>query len=309
MHISLILAGVKKDSEVLVPGLTFVATANAVSYAGAIPHFVDSEEETFGICPLELDSYLSDTCDIQNNGCLNKITGRQITAIIPVHIFGHPCKIEEILEVAKKYKIEVVEDAAESLGSFYKSKHTGTFGKLGTISFNGNKIITTGGGGMIITDDKQLAHQAKHLTTTAKVPHKWEYVHDQVGYNYRMANLNAAFGCAQLKQLPKFLQSKRDLHKRYCEKLSGLDGIRLLEEPCECSSNYWLQTIVLDDPDVELRNMILAGLNDAGLMSRPAWKGLHKLEHFKECPKMDMLVVNSLEKKIINIPSSSFLCE
>ena len=309
MHISLILAGVKKDSEVLVPGLTFVATANAVSYAGAIPHFVDSEEETFGICPLELDSYLSDTCDIQNNGCLNKITGRQITAIIPVHIFGHPCKIEEILEVAKKYKIEVVEDAAESLGSFYKSKHTGTFGKLGTISFNGNKIITTGGGGMIITDDKQLAHQAKHLTTTAKVPHKWEYVHDQVGYNYRMANLNAAFGCAQLKQLPKFLQSKRDLYKRYCEKLSGLDGIRLLEEPCECSSNYWLQTIVLDDPDVELRNMILAGLNDAGLMSRPAWKGLHKLEHFKECPKMDMLVVNSLEKKIINIPSSSFLCE
>ena len=293
----------------MVPGLTFVATANAVSYAGAIPHFVDSEEETFGICPLELDSYLSDTCDIQNNGCLNKITGRQITAIIPVHIFGHPCKIEEILEVAKKYKIEVVEDAAESLGSFYKSKHTGTFGKLGTISFNGNKIITTGGGGMIITDDKQLAHQAKHLTTTAKVPHKWEYVHDQVGYNYRMANLNAAFGCAQLKQLPKFLQSKRDLHKRYCEKLSGLDGIRLLEEPCECSSNYWLQTIVLDDPDVELRNMILAGLNDAGLMSRPAWKGLHKLEHFKECPKMDMLVVNSLEKKIINIPSSSFLCE
>jgi len=309
LHISLILAGVKKDSEVLVPGLTFVATANAVSYAGAIPHFVDSEEETFGICPPKLDSYLSDTCDIQNNGCLNKITGRQITAIIPVHIFGHPCKIEEILEVAKKYKIKVVEDAAESLGSFYKSKHTGTFGKLGTISFNGNKIITTGGGGMIITDDKQLAHQAKHLTTTAKVPHKWEYVHDQVGYNYRMANLNAAFGCAQLKQLPKFLQSKRDLYKRYCEKLSGLDGIRLLEEPCECSSNYWLQTIVLDDPDVELRNMILTGLNDAGLMSRPAWKGLHKLEHFKEFPKMDMLVVNSLEKKIINIPSSSFLCE
>jgi len=309
LHISLILAGVKKNSEVLVPGLTFVATANAVCYAAAIPHFVDSEEETFGICPQKLDTYLSDICDIQNDVCVNKKTGRQITAIIPVHIFGHPCKIEEILEVAKKYKIEVVEDAAESLGSFYKGKHTGTFGRLGTISFNGNKIITTGGGGMILTDDEELAHQAKHLTTTAKVPHKWEYVHDQVGYNYRMANLNAAFGCAQLKQLPKFLQSKRDLHKRYCEKLSGLDGIRLLEEPCECSSNYWLQTIVLDDPDVELRNMILAGLNDAGLMSRPAWKGLHKLEHFKECPKMDMLVVNSLEKKIINIPSSSFLCE
>jgi len=309
LHISLILAGVKKDSEVLVPGLTFAATANAVCYAGAIPHFVDSEEETFGICPQKLDSYLSDTCDIQNDVCINKKTGRPIIAIIPVHIFGHPCKIDALLEVANKHNLEVVEDAAESLGSFYKGKHTGTFGKLGIISFNGNKIITTGGGGMIITDDKQLAHLAKHLTTTAKVPHRWEYVHDQVGYNYRMPNLNAAFGCAQLKQLPEFLQSKRGLFENYSEQLSGLNGIRLLEEPSECSSNYWLQTIVLDEPDQELRNIILTALNEAGLMSRPAWTGLYKLEHFKECPKMDMKVVNSLEKRIINIPSSSFLCE
>ena len=309
LHISLILAGVKKNSEVLVPGLTFVATANAVCYIGAVPHFVDSEEETFGICPKKLDNYLSDTCDIQNDVCINKKTGRQITAIIPVHIFGHPCKIEEILEVAKKYKIEVVEDAAESLGSFYKGKHTGTFGKLGTISFNGNKIITTGGGGMIITDDKQLAHQAKHLTTTAKVPHKWEYVHDQVGYNYRMPNLNAAFGCAQLQRLPEFLQSKRELYERYCEQLSGLDGIQLFQEPSNCSSNYWLQTITLDEPNEVLRNDILSALNEAGLMSRPAWTGLHKLKHFKDLPRMDMRVVNSLEKRIINVPSSSFLCE
>jgi perosamine synthetase len=308
LHISLILAGVIKDSEVLVPGLTFVATANAVRYAGAVPHFVDSEEETFGICPQKLDSYLSDTCDIQNDVCINKMTGRRITAIIPVHIFGHPCKIEEILEIAKKYKIEVVEDAAESLGSYYKGKHTGTFGKLGTISFNGNKIITSGGGGMIITDDEELALQAKYLTTTAKVPHKWEYVHDQLGFNYRMPNLNAAFGCAQLQRLPAFLQSKRDLFERYCEQLSFLNGIRLLNEPTECSSNFWLQTIVLDDPNEELRNIILTALNEAGLMSRPAWKGLHKLEHFKDCPNMDMSVVNSLEKRIINIPSSSFLC-
>ena len=307
MHISLILAGVKKDNEVLVPGLTFAATANAVCYAGAIPHFVDSEEETFGICPQKLDSYLSHICDIQNEVCINKKTGRQISAIIPVHIFGHPCKIEDILEVSRKYKIEVVEDAAESLGSFYKGKRTGTFGKLGAISFNGNKIITTGGGGMIITDDKQLAHQAKHLTTTAKVPHKLEYVHDQLGYNYRMPNFNAAFGCAQLKQLPKFLQCKRDLYERYFDQLSGVNGIRLLEEPSECSSNYWLQTIVLDEPDEELRNIILTALNEAGLMSRPAWTGLHKLKHFKECPRMDMSRTNSLEKKIINIPSSSFL--
>lgn len=293
----------------MVPGLTFVATANAVCYAAAIPHFVDSEEETFGICPQKLDSYLSDICDIQNDVCINKKTSRQITAIIPVHIFGHPCKIEEILEVAKKYKIEVVEDAAESLGSFYKGKHTGTFGKLGTISFNGNKIITTGGGGMIITDDEELAQQAKHLTTTAKVPHKWKYVHDSVGYNYRMPNLNAAFGCAQLKQLPNFLNSKRGLFEKYCEQLSGLASIRLLNEPIECSSNYWLQTIVLDEPDEGLRDMILTGLNDAGLMSRPAWTALHKLEHFKDCPNMDMSVVNSLAKRIINVPSSTFLCE
>ena len=309
LHISLILAGVKKNSEVLVPGLTFTATANAVCYASAIPHFVDSEEETFGICPKKLDNYLANTCDIQNNVCINKKTGRPITAIIPVHIFGHPCKIDAILEVAKKFKLEVVEDAAESLGSFYKGQHTGTFGKLGTISFNGNKIITTGGGGMIITDDEELALQAKHLTTTAKVPHKWDYVHDQLGYNYRMPNLNAAFGCAQLKQLPKFLQCKRDLYERYCDQLSGLNGIQILQEPSECSSNYWLQTIVLDAPDEELRNNILTGLNEAGLMSRPAWTGLHKLEHFKEYPKMNMTVVNSLEKRIINIPSSSFLCE
>lgn len=307
MHISLILSGVNKDSEVLVPGLTFAATTNAVCYVGAIPHFVDSEEETFGICPQKLDSYLSDICDIKNNVCVNKKSGRQIAAIIPVHIFGHPCKIEEILEVSRKYKIEVVEDAAESLGSFYKDKHTGAFGKLGTISFNGNKIITSGGGGMIITDCKELAQQAKHLTTTAKVPHKWEYVHNQVGYNYRMPNLNAAFGCAQLNRLPAFLDSKRKLFHTYHDNLSQIDGISLVQEPSNCSSNYWLQTILLNVANLELRNEILTALNAAGLMSRPAWVGLHKLKHFKECPQMDMTVENSLEKRIINIPSSSFL--
>lgn len=307
MHVSLILAGVKKDSEVLVPGLTFAATANAVCYIGAVPHFVDSEEETFAICPKKLDNYLSNTCDIQNDVCINKKTGRQITAIIPVHIFGHPCKIEEILEVAIKYKIEVVEDAAESLGSFYKGKHTGTFGKLGTISFNGNKIITTGGGGMIITDDEQLAHQAKHLTTTAKVPHKWEYVHDQVGYNYRMPNLNAAFGCAQLQKLPEFLQSKRCLFEKYLEKISPIDGIRLLSEPLNCSSNYWLQTIILDEANLALRDEILAILNDSGLMSRPAWTGIHKLNPFQDCPKMEMTTSDAIESRIINLPSSTFL--
>lgn len=307
LHISLILAGVGKDEEVLVPGLTFAATANAICYAGAIPHFVDSEEETFGICPNALEIYLSEICEIKNNTCINTHTGRKISAIIPVHIFGHPSKIEELLTVAKKFNLEVVEDAAESLGSFYKGMHTGTFGKLGTISFNGNKIITTGGGGMIITDDEELAHQAKHLTTTAKVPHKWEYVHDRVGYNYRMPNLNAAFGCAQLNRLEEFLDSKRKLYERYRKQFIALGGFRLLSEPSDCSSNYWLQTIILDNADIDLRDEVLAGLNDAGLMSRPAWTSLHKLEPFQGCPRMDMISTEALEQRIINVPSSSFL--
>ena len=307
LHISLILAGVGKDDEVLVPSLTFAATANAICYAGAIPHFVDSEEETFGICPKALDLYLTELCVVKDGVSINAKTGRKIVAIIPVHIFGHPCKIEDLLTVARKFNLVEVEDAAESLGSFYKGKHTGTFGKLGTISFNGNKIITTGGGGMIITDDEVFAEGAKHLTTTAKVPHRWDYIHNRVGYNYRMPNLNAAFGCAQLNRLPQFLHSKRDLFKRYREQISGLDGVRLLEEPCRCSSNYWLQTILLDEPDLELRNEILTAMNGAGLMSRPAWTGLHKLKHFHDYPRMNMYVTDSLEKRIINIPSSSFI--
>lgn len=307
LHISLLLSGVQKGDEVLIPGLTFVATANAVSYCGASPHFVDSEEDTLGVDPIKLEEYLSGISYISGDSCINKNTGKKISAIVPVHIFGHPCKIHEILEVATKYKITVVEDAAESLGSFYKDKHTGTFGKFGTISFNGNKIITTGGGGMIITDDDQLADQAKHITTTAKVPHRWDYVHDQVGFNYRMPNLNAAFGCAQLNRLSEFLQSKKGLFKKYLEKISPIDGIRLLSEPPNCSSNYWLQTIILDEANIPLKNEILTILNDAGLMSRPAWTGIHKLNPFKDCPRMKMTTTDSLENRIINLPSSSFL--
>lgn len=307
LHVSLVLAGVKQNEEVLVPGLTFVATANAISYCGAIPHFVDVEEATLGIDPLKLEDYLSSITEFSGEFCVNKITGRKISAIIPVHIFGHPSKIDAILEVARKFNLEVVEDAAESLGSFYKGKHTGTFGKLGAISFNGNKIITTGGGGIILTNDDNLAGYAKHITTTAKVPHRWEYVHDRVGYNYRMPNLNAALGCAQLNQLSEFLQSKRGLFEKYLEKISPIDGIRLLSEPLNCSSNYWLQTIILDEANLALRDEILAILNDAGLMSRPAWVGIHKLKPFKDCPRMDMEITESLEKRIINLPSSSFL--
>ena len=307
LHISLLLSGVQKDDEVLIPGLTFVATANAVSYCGAIPHFVDAEEDTLGLDPIKLNDYLSNISEISEGCCINKNTGRKISAIIPVHIFGHPCKIEDVLDVAKKYRIEMVEDAAESLGSFYKGKHTGTFGKLGAISFNGNKIITTGGGGMIITDDEELAREAKHLTTTAKVSHKWEYVHDKLGYNYRMPNLNAAFGCAQLNRLEEFLISKRELYERYRKQFIALDGFRMFSEPLNCSSNYWLQTIILNNTDMDLRDRILASLNDAGLMSRPAWTCLHKLQPFQDSPRMDMTTTEALVQRIINVPSSSFL--
>jgi perosamine synthetase len=302
-----LLAGVKQNDEVLVPGLTFVATANAVSYCGAVPHFVDSEEDTLGVDPVKLDDHLANISEFSGGCCINKDTGRKISVLVPVHIFGHPCKIDAILEVANKYKLEIVEDAAESLGSLYKDQHTGTFGKLGAISFNGNKIITTGGGGVILTNDETLADYAKHLTTTAKVSHKWEYIHDRVGYNYRMPNLNAALGCAQLNQLSEFLQSKRCLFEKYREKIAPIDGIRLLSEPSNCFSNYWLQTIILDEANLALRDEILSILNDAGLMSRPAWTGIHNLNPFQDCPRMDMSKTDCLEKRIINLPSSSFL--
>lgn len=307
LHISLLLSGVQNGDEVLIPGLTFVATANAVSYCGASSHFVDSEEDTLGIDPTKLDEYLSEISYISDGTCINKNTGKKISAIVPVHIFGHPCKIEEILEVATKYKITVVEDAAESLGSFYQDNHTGTFGKFGTISFNGNKIITTGGGGMIITDDDQLADQAKHITTTAKVPHRWDYVHDQVGFNYRMPNLNAAFGCAQLQNLDKFLASKRQLFAKYEEVFQKFDFASILKEPSGCRSNYWLQTMMLHKPDKSLKEVLLSSLNEAGLMSRPAWTGIHKLNPFQDCPRMNMDILENLEQKIINLPSSAFL--
>jgi len=307
LHISLLLSGVHKDDEVLIPGLTFVATANAVSYCGARPHFVDSEEDTLGVDPIKLDEYLSEISHVSQDSCINKNTGKKISAIIPVHIFGHPCKIEEIVEVAARYNITVVEDAAESLGSFYKDKHTGTFGKLGIISFNGNKIITTGGGGAILTDDDRLADQAKHITTTAKVPHRWDYVHDHIGFNYRMPNLNAAFGCAQLQNLEKFLVSKRQLFARYEEVFQKFDFASILKEPFNCRSNYWLQTMMLNHQDKSLKEELLSSLNDAGLMSRPAWTGIHKLKPFESCPRMDMETLEDLELKIINLPSSAFL--
>ena len=307
LHIALLMGGVESGDEVLIPALTFVATANAVSYCGAKPHFVDSEESTLGINPDSLREYLQAATEQRSGNCMNRSTGKRVRALIPVHIFGHPCDIEGLLEVAKDFNLTLIEDAAESLGSFYQGQHTGTFGLLGTLSFNGNKIITTGGGGAILTDDPGLANRAKHLTTTAKIPHRWNYVHDEVGYNYRMPNLNAALGCAQLEKLPEYLDSKRRLFKHYQESFCDIAGISLFVEPKVSHSNYWLQALLLDGSTVSQRDSILEATNSAGLMTRPVWTLLHNLTPFRDCPQAPLPTAESLEKRIVNLPSSAGL--
>lgn len=307
LHIALKLAGVNSGEEVLIPSLTFVATANAVTYCGAIPHFVDSEESTLGLDPIRIREYLSLISEIRNSQCVNKATGRIIRAIVPMHTFGHSSDLDGILKLAEEFHLKLIEDAAESLGSYYRDRHTGTLGLFGTISFNGNKTITTGGGGAILTDNSELAKRAKHITTTAKVPHRWEYVHDQIGYNYRMPNINAALGCAQLEQMPEFLKLKRELFLKYKDSFSSIEGVSLFEEPNGTRSNYWLQTLVLADHVSHKRDEILTVTNDNGVMTRPCWGLMHKLIPFSECPRMDLSVALSLEKRLINIPSGSGL--
>jgi perosamine synthetase len=307
LQVALRLAGVQASDEVIVPALTFVATANAVHYLGAVPHFADSEEATLGLDPRVLRDWLKSIAEPAGNAYRNRQTGRRLGALVPMHTFGHPCDLEGLSAVAHDYRLALVEDAAESLGSRYQGQHTGTFGLLGTLSFNGNKIITTGGGGAILTNDERLADHAKHLTTTAKLPHRWDYVHDEVGYNFRMPNLNAAVGCAQLEQLPEFLASKRRLFERYQEALADIDGVRLMREPSDCESNYWLQTLVLSDALADQRDAILQATNDAGLMTRPAWRLMHRLAPYKECPRAPLPVAESLEQRIVNLPSSAGL--
>ncbi|OAJ71038.1 aminotransferase DegT [Methylobacillus sp. MM3] len=304
LHVALQLAGVQAGDEVLVPALTFVATANAVAYCGAIPHFVDSEERTLGLDPQALRDYLGATTELRDGRCVNLATGRVIRAVIPMHAFGHPLDIEGVLALARDFHLEVVEDATESLGSTIHGKHTGTFGRMGVLSFNGNKVITTGGGGAILTDDTELAKHAKHLTTTAKLPHRWAYVHDEIGYNYRLPNINAALGCAQLEQLSGFVEAKRRLHARYQTAFAGISEAHILVEPEGCRSNYWLQTLLLDEPVADLRDELLQATNDAGLMTRPVWMLMHNLPPYRACPSMPLPVSGSLEKRIINLPSS-----
>ncbi|WP_459950518.1 LegC family aminotransferase [Denitratisoma sp. agr-D3] len=307
LQVALHLAGVLPGEEVLVPALTFVATASAVMHGGAVPHFVDSETGTLGIDPVRLREYLAQATEMRGGLCCNRRSGRVIRALVPMHTFGHPVDIDGLIAVAHDFQLEVVEDAAESLGSTVNGRHTGTFGKLGTLSFNGNKTITTGGGGAILTNDPEMARRAKHLTTTAKVPHRWEYVHDEIGFNYRMPNINAALGCAQLEQMPRMLQSKRALYHRYVQAFSDVPGVGIVGEPQACTSNFWLQTLLLDTDVADQRDAILQATNDAGQMTRPAWRLLHRLQPYQNCPRMNLAVAESLEQRLINLPSSAGL--
>lgn len=307
LHIALKLAGVQAGDEVLIPALTFVATANAVTYCNATPHFVDSETCTLGVDAGKLRDYLIRHTEQRAGQCVNRASGRVIRALVPMHTFGHPVDLDGLLALARDFKLVLVEDAAESLGSTYHGQHTGTFGLLGTLSFNGNKTITTGGGGAILTNDATLARHAKHLTTTAKLPHAWEYRHDEIGYNYRLPNLNAALGCAQLEQLLAMLASKRALFARYQTAFAQVTGVTLMAEPAQCQSNYWLQTLLLDDEQAAQRDQVLAATNAATYMTRPAWILMHELAAFKDCPRMDLATAQSLSQRLINIPSSSNL--
>lgn len=304
LHISLLLAGVERGDEVLIPSLTFIATANAVIYCGADPHFVDSEPNSLGIDPEKLRSHLESSTTLIAGQCRNRITGKVIRAIVPMHIFGHPSRIEELLEICEDFNITMIEDAAESIGSFYSNKHTGTFGLMGALSFNGNKTITTGGGGAILTNDSNLATKAKHITTTAKVPHKWRYVHDAVGFNYRLPNLNAALGCAQLEKIESKISRKRKLYEIYKEAFKNLQGVSLLKEPTYSRSNYWLQAIILEPKFSPLRNEILDRTNEVGISTRPVWDLLTSLEHLKGFPSMDVTQAEVVANSLINLPSS-----
>ncbi|NVJ54171.1 MAG: LegC family aminotransferase [Campylobacteraceae bacterium] len=301
LHISLILADVKRDDEVITQPLTFIATCNAISYCGAKPIFVDVDLDTLGLSPESLKNFLEKNCEIVDNRCINKTTGKIIKACVPMHTFGHSCRIDEIKEICDIWNIMLVEDSAESLGSTYKNKHTGTFGQIGAFSFNGNKIITSGGGGVIVTNDEYLAKRAKHITTTAKVPHAFEYVHDEIAYNYRLPNINAALLVAQMENLDKFLKSKRELTENYKDFFSKSE-VKLVLEPKNSKSNYWLQAVLLENK--KQRDEFLETTNRNGVMTRPIWKLMNELEMFKDCQKTDLKNAKYLEERIVNIPSS-----
>ena len=307
LHICLLLAGVKAGDEVLVPAVTFIATANVVTYCNSIPHFVDVEERTLGLDPHKLNDYLKEISEFRRGICYNRLTGRPIRAVVPMHTFGHPVDLDPLQELCERYHLVMVEDAAESLGSLYKGQHTGTRGLVSSLSFNGNKTITTDGGGAILTNSKSIDKLAKHLTTQAKTPHRWEFNHDLIGYNYRMPNINAALGCAQLEQLLGFIEKKRNLAGRYQVAFQDIPGIRFFTEPDFARSNYWLNVLILDEEFARERDNLLESTNNAGIMTRPLWTLMHKLSMYHDCPRMDLSVAEDLESRVINIPSSAKL--
>jgi len=331
LHLAMMVAGVEQDTEVITQPLTFIATANAIAYTGANPIFIDVDKDTMGMSPKALSTWLEQNTEQRTTNpvksasdgafhgvgneqqTINKTTNRLVAAVVPMHTFGHPCRIDDIVEICNEYNIPVVEDAAESLGSTFKGKHTGTFGKLGILSFNGNKTLTTGGGGMILTNDEELGKHIKHLTTQAKVPHPWEFVHDEIGYNFRMPNINAALGVAQMEQLPKFLESKRKTAHFYEAFFNRLNAerktqntqeskITFITEPSNTSSNYWLNCILL--PNKEERDAFLKFSNENGVMTRPAWRLMNKLPMFKDSECGDLSNAEWLEDRVVNIPSS-----
>jgi perosamine synthetase len=307
LHVCLLLAGVRPGDEVLLPSLTFVATANAVAYCGAVPHFVDCDEATLAVDPQRLADHLRRIGEPSAEGLRNRSTGRNLRALIVMHTFGHPADLDPLVELARTHGIVLVEDAAESLGTTYRGKHTGTRGRLAALSFNGNKIVTTGGGGAVLTSDPELGRAAKHLTTTARVSAGWRFVHDQVGYNYRLPNLNAALGVGQLARLDDLLARKRELARRYRAAFEGIEGVRMFVPPAHGESNHWLNAVLLDRPDEALRDALLTALNAEGIAARPAWTPMHTLPMYSDSPRDDLRVTESLCARIVNLPSSAFL--
>ncbi len=302
LHLALQISGVTRNDEVITQSLTFIATCNAISYIGAHPVFIDVDLDTMGLSPNSLEEWLIENAVVKGDSCYNKHTGRRIKACVPMHTFGHPARIFELLEICSKYEIELIEDAAESIGSQYHGKHTGTFGKVGVLSFNGNKTITTGGGGMLLFNDEKLSKYAKHLSTQAKVPHKWEFVHDEIGYNYRMPNINAALGCAQLEKLDFIIENKRETAKLYFDFFKSIPEINFFEEPKNSKSNYWLNTILLKDE--KEKKSFLEFSNNNGVMTRPSWRTMDNLPMFKDSQNDGLLNTKWLSERIVNIPSS-----
>ena len=309
LHLCLVVVGVRPNDEVLVPTLTFAGTAAAVAYCGAVPHLIDSDETTLGADPAKLGQYLDEIAEVRVDQCFNSKTNRRIHALVVVHTYGHPVDLDAIAAVSRHFHIALIEDAAESVGSFYKDRHTGNDGIVSAMSFNGNKIATTGGGGALLTHDGDLARRARHLATTAKLPHRWAYEHDAVGFNYRMPSINAALGCAQLEKLSDAVARKRDLARMYASAFRGVPGVRFFLEAEFARSNYWLNVLLLDAHIASSRERLLESLHDTGIRSRPNWTLMHRLPMYGDCPRMDLSCAEDLEHRIVNLPSSPALAQ